>query len=186
MHTKIPINKMHSYILTTLRHLFSKSSVRKYIVGQVIDDQTGLPIAGCTAYLIDADQSRIAEHAKTNKKGEFYFSRKGIHNYKVLIFKKGYEEHPFFEFSKDEPSGNDRLELKIKKFPEKKTIKHYFVMFFDSILVILVPLLIIFCLITEFIFGFTFGWIKALPFLIVSLGNVFIWVKFYRVSFKYF
>lgn len=185
-HTRIPVGKMHSFLFKTFRYLFSKNSIKKYILGQVMDEQTGLPISGCTVYLIDSDQSRIAEHSKTNKKGEFYFNRKNIANFKLLIFKKGYEEHQFFEFSKNEPGGDDRLSLKIKKFPEKRTIKNLFIMIFDSLLGILVPLLIIFCLITELIFGYTFGWVKTLPFLIVSSGNALIWIKFYRFSFKYF
>jgi len=182
IHTKIPLNQLHSYIFNLFRKR-SKKFVSKNIFGKVLNYENGLPESGVTIYLIDGVKDDIIYQAKTNKLGEFYFRKPELENYKFLIMKEGFEDLPE-EFSKEKVENTNNFAFNIKGKVKKGSFKGLLRESMELLFALLIPGLIIICLVVEFALGYSFGFLKVLPFVIISIINAFLWAKFYRPAFK--
>ncbi len=178
--THVPVDALSWFIVSKTVSVFKKDYLKNHIIGKVVN-QSNEPEKRAMVYLIDGDKNKILNHQISNAFGEFYFKRAGIKNYKLLVVKNGFEPHPFFEFSDEAVSSNEMIKLQIQ---ENKAEKNYFLALVESLidnsLGFIFSLALANSIFFEILLGYSQGWLKVLPFLILSLFNFTIWLMFFR------
>jgi hypothetical protein len=184
VHAKIPLNQLHLYFINLFRKRVSKSFANNIIAGKILNFNSGLPESGVNAYLIDGTKDNILYQTKTNKLGEFFFKKPKIESYKFLIIKEGFKDMPAEEFSKEKIEKTNRLIFNIKEKVNKRSFRGIAKEGLELLFALLIPGLIVVCIVIELALGYSFGWLKVFPFIIISLANFILWAKFYRPSFR--
>lgn len=168
----VPVLLLPLFAIYHFLSIFYKPKHTHFIQGKIIDISLHTPVEGVLLHFAYSN-GKVVAHTRSNSNGDFTVSLKKIASLKVSLSKKGYET-----FSKT-ISGEDlteKLTFAISKSekPDKfglKTIAWYFTSlaesFFESFLVLTI--------IVEIIFAQQFGIAKALPALIVSIGNILLW-----------
>ncbi len=173
----IAIRSFVSYFFYLLNH---KQRNKKYITGAVFDQHES-PIPLANVYLTDADTEQIIQNTKTNSKGEFFF-KKGAGKYLLMVMKKGYQSTPQLPYDEKE-------DVSFKINMEKKDIKSTFMDIFSHLFANLFGMtfetLGLLSLIFEIIFIPSFGIVKTLPFLIISIFNLLLWTLHLRHHQRY-
>lgn len=160
----------------TLFHLFllTKSAKSGYIRG-VVKNEEGKPIPGVYIDIMAHNGSAVIMHTVTDKLGRFQYKNSLEHEYvKLVLSKDGY---PITE--RIEKNGEDSI-LKITltknvahtQRVSKAVLQEIFGSFFEVLLIV--------CLIAEIIFIQSFGLVKTLPFIIISLFNLMLWLFYHR------
>jgi len=170
---RIPV----SYIPSYFYYLIDKKDRNdKYIHG-VIYDENDKPISNANVYLTDKEDEAIISSTKTNKYGQFYFrkkqSKKDETQYLLMAMAKNYKNSPLFEYRERE-----HLKFKINLEHQAQGLdfigksihysEHFIGMSFE--------VLIIGSFIFELLFLNSFGIAKTLPFLLVSVFNLILWI----------
>jgi len=168
----IPISSIHSYFYYLLN---KKVRNEKYIHG-VIYNEDDKPISLVNVYLTDKNSEEIVSNTTTNSNGEFYFTR-GNSEYLIMVMKKGFKTTPLVPYEE-----KDYLKFKITlqkddavtNFKEKfaHTLASAFGVFFEVFMMT--------TLIFEILFLTTFGLAKTLPFLVISVFNLILWILHLR------
>lgn len=165
---RIPVTYIPSYFYYLVdRHDRSE----KYIHG-VIYDEEDRPVPGANVYLMDKKNEEIISHTKTNKEGTFYF-KKGKSEYLLMAMARNYINSPIFEY-------HPRKHLKFKiNLRREETglnllgkINHYL----GHVLGISFEVLLLGSFIFEILFLNSFGVAKTLPFLLISIFNLSLWI----------
>lgn len=169
---RIPISYIPSYFYYLIDR---KDRNDKYIHG-VVYDENDKPIPNANVYLTDKADEKIISSTKTNKYGQFYFRKKQTNKkaqFLLMAMARDYKNSPLFEYRERE-----HLKFKINLEHEKegldlvgKTIhysEHFIGMSFE--------VLIIGSFIFEILFLNSFGVAKTLPFLLVSIFNLVLWI----------
>lgn len=165
---RIPVTYIPSYFYYLVDH---RDRNEKYIHG-VVYDEDEKPVPGANVYLTDKKSEEIISHTKTNKYGEFYF-RKGKSEYLLLSMAKGYVNSPVFEYH-----ARRHLKFKINLRKEETGLNllgkmnHYF----GHVLGISFEVLLLGSFIFEILFLNSFGVAKTLPFLLISIFNLSLWI----------
>lgn len=172
---RIPVTYIPSYFYYLVdRH----DRNEKYIHGVVYDEEQK-PVAGANVYLTDKKSEEIISHTKTNKYGEFYFrralpaGRQGKSEYLIMAMAKNYVNSPVFEYH-----ARRHLKFKINLRKEETglnllgKINHYF----GHVLGISFEVLLLGSFIFEILFLNSFGVAKTLPFLLISIFNLTLWI----------
>lgn len=168
----IDLKSFVSYFFYLLTH---KQRNKKYING-VVFDQHKNPVVLANVYLTNTENEQIVQSAKTNGKGEFFF-KKGEGKYQLMVMKKGYQPTPQLAYQEKE-------DVSFKITMEKKDIRSTLLDNFKSILSSLFGMsfetLGLLSLIFEILFIPSFGLVKTLPFLSISIFNIFLWTLHLR------
>ena len=168
----IDLKSFVSYFFYLLTH---KQRNKKYING-VVFDQHKNPVVLANVYLTDIDNEQIIQSTKTNGKGEFFF-KKGEGKYQLMVMKKGYQPTPQLPYQEKE-------DVSFKITMEKKDIKSslYDVLThaLSSLLGMSFETLGLLSLVFEILFIPSFGLAKTLPFLSISIFNIFLWTLHLR------
>ena len=168
----IPLSSFVSYFFYLLNH---RERNKKYING-VVFDQFQKPIPMANVYLTDSDSEQIVQSAKTNGKGEFFF-KKGTGKYLLMIMKKGYQPTPQMPYEeKSDVSYRITMEQKNLKTNILDTISHTFF----ALIGISSEAFMLLSLIFEILFIPSFGVVKTLPFICVSVFNLLLWILHQR------
>lgn len=173
--TKISLLSFPWLFVYSVNHLLFFNKDRNTISGQIFDEKTQRPIKNALIIIIDANSNKIIDKVYTNIFGYFYSPCNHCLNFKFAVHKKGYEVHEFFEYSSESLTmGKIILEIK----PEE----HYHSIFknisdgiINSIDYFFEVFLII-SLLLELLFWLTLGWKRALPFLLLTLFNLTLWI----------
>jgi len=181
--THIPIKSLHWYFTARIITLFSKDYINKYIRGTVVDQDSGLPIGKALVCLIDAEKNKILHKVNTDRFGEFYFKKMSVKKYKILINKKGFEEAPMFEYSKDALDQPQQLRLALKPYTSDFTsFKKWLEWALEKSTTFLFSVILSVSIFSEVIMGFSFGWLETAPFLVLSVINLIFWGIFFGNS----
>ncbi|HSW96555.1 MAG TPA: fibronectin type III domain-containing protein [Candidatus Saccharimonadales bacterium] len=151
-----------------LKRLLFKQSNKVFM--KVIDEVAMFPLSNGAVTIIDADKNQIIYAMQTNPAGEFSFIPTAATTYKIAIEKNGYEQHAFFEFSKESIT-SEMLFLPIKKEEQAISIGMYVSYWITDLLSLSLEIILITTFLLEIIFGMYLGWISIFPFLIISLLN---------------
>ena len=169
--THISVIYFPYFIYFKLTILFRKNKAR-IVFGKVIDEKTDSPISRAKVYLATPDGKHVLVSLQTNKLGEFYYNNpKGL-DYKITVVKEGYSLQEPWNF----------VNTKITQIPallkmEEKDKLHYslltiVVFYAEDLLGLLMESLILFGLLVQIYFIFTFGFIKVAPFIIITILNI--------------
>lgn len=180
LRTHIPLMRLPRYLLFHLKKLVPATSILMHIHGTVIDADLHQLITQADVYIINADKKVVVGKTFTNKAGEFFSSSLPNGHYTVQVMKKGYEPSGFFEYPL--PDGvpqqctislhkSETLEQSIRE-NVSWAIENVFGFFFEFLLIA--------SLIFEILFGYTLGWQKIAPFLLVSLANLLLGLIYLR------
>lgn len=163
----IPLSSFVSYFFYLINH---RERNRKYING-VVFDTNGKVLPMANVYLTDTQSEQIVGNAKTNNKGEFFF-KKGLSQYSLMVMKKGYKSTPQLPY---EEKNDVALKITIEEDNLENRIKDKIINFFCSSIGISFETLLLLSLFFELLFIPNFG-IKTLPFILVSIFNLFLWI----------
>ncbi len=170
---RIPI----SYIPSYFYYLVDKKDRNDNYIHGVIYDENDKPIPNANVYLTDKEDEAIISSTKTNKYGQFYFrkkqGKKDKTQYLLMAMAKNYKNSPLFEYRERE-----HLKFKINLEHQSEGLdfigksihysEHFIGMSFE--------VLIIGSFIFELLFLNSFGIAKTLPFLLVSIFNLVLWI----------
>ena len=181
MRTNIPLESLHWHIFSQIIRIFQKDYFAKYIKGVVVDENNKTPVKKALVYIVDNDGNKILAKAQTTRFGEFKFKKFKAEKYKFLVVKKGFEEHPFFEFTKESLENPEKITLAIEKdASDISTFKRISLWAFDNFLIFVFSLCIANSIVFELIMGVSFGWLRAAPFIILSFINMAVWIAFFK------
>lgn len=177
--THIKIRTLPIYIVNHVKELLGHERSKRYIFGEIMDESTGKPVTQAQIHLIDALSNSILSNASTNKLGEFFLPIKDAKGYKITITKKGYQPSTFLNYSK-EALLISNLQFVILKTGE--TIPVTPITLFreavENVTGFLFELFLVLSLIFEMLFLKTAGSFKTLPFIIVSILTILLWLSY--------
>jgi hypothetical protein len=163
------------FLLYEIKRLFKKDKSNEYVSGKIFDQEDKSPIGQVSLFILNERIHQIAGEIKTNSKGEFIF-KKPKYSFSLMAVKKGYELLEDIYFS-DEDIGHIKIGL-IKKEDIEGSIFKNLKYLSSNLTGLSFEVLIFLSFVFEILFIFTFGIFKALPLLIISLINLFIWIRF--------
>lgn len=168
----IDLKSFVSYFFYLLTH---KQRNKKYING-VVFDQHKNPVTLANVYLTDIENEQIVQNTKTNGKGEFFF-KKGEGKYQLMVMKKGYQPTPQLPYQEKEDVS---FKITMEKRDIKSTLSEAFFGIFSSLFGMSFETLGLLSLAFEILFIPSFGLAKTLPFLSISIFNIFLWTLHLR------
>lgn len=172
LRTDIEIRDLIPYFLF---HLFvtAKRHRGSYIYG-VITDMQKKPLSLAWIEVVDLKSNIVLAHAITNKAGRFVLRNTFKQHYvKLVIGKEGFQE-----YETTIPTDNGEVvQIQLDTTTQghsavKQSIFHVFGELFEFVLLL--------CLIAELFFIASFGIAKTMPFFLLSLFNLLLWLFFQR------
>jgi len=174
--THIPLRRMFSYFVYHLRKLCRQKMSSFYFEGTVLDGETKRPISRVNIYLIDGETHQTIKQTTTNINGHFFFAL-GIHkNYEVLAVKNGYEITPFIEALEETYSKKPIIILLKESEAKTNSFSVTLIKSTEAFIGYLFEFLLLFSFIFEILSIPYFGLGRTLPFLLISVFNLFLWV----------
>lgn len=158
-------------------HMLASLHKPKYLYG-IVTDVAQKPITKALVELIDTDTNNILTHTITNKSGRFQvkntYSKK---SYKILVQKDGFSPIGFTLNDTDLLSNGLNITLKVGDSKSQqifgiKLIEHVGGSLFESALLI--------SIILEIVFLSLFGFMKTLPFFVLSLCSIMLWIFYLK------
>lgn len=169
----IPIVLLPYFVLYELEKLFIKRTHNFIFHGRILTTGAGEAVDGARIY-ISSRKGKIITQAKTNMYGEFFAKIYEPKNIRITISKKGFEN---YSTTVSKQQLEKRMTLTISQIGKPKafsinTIKWYI----EYILSSLLETVLFIAFIIQILFVLEFGWLTALPFLLISLINFILWV----------
>jgi len=168
---KIPFHSLIAYF----SHHFKLAKIedKKTLNGKIVGEKT-IPLENAEVLLIDSASLKVVNRVQTDLKGQFSFPILDA-EYSLLITKNGHKPVSYSpgEIKKLQKTG---LVLSLRKHDLPITFREDLKISFEKLIGLLFESLLVFSVILEFAFGYTLGWAKAAPFIIVSCINVFFWI----------
>ncbi len=146
----------------------------KYLFGKVTD-ANGAPLSLVRVEVEDAQTKTILRHTTTNKTGKFYFMNKFPSSVNLIFIKEGFQ--PESRVLPQNGFPENGLQIMLDRGTPHHTsaivvlgrgFKDLLGMLFETALVLSIILEILFCIF--------YGWEKTLPFLILSILNILLWL----------
>lgn len=150
------------------RHIFPN---KQKVFGRVMDDVHDFPLHHAEVVIINADTNTIIAERKTNAAGEFSFTPDKGNQYNIFVEKYGYEQHPFFPFTKESLKPGTIL-LPIHKEEQAVSIGMYVKYWFAELLSLSLEVILVTTFLLEVLFAFYLGSSIILPFLLLSVLNI--------------
>lgn len=174
--THISLGSMFSYLIYHIRKLSGQNISAAYLEGNVLEEKTKIPIGKAQVYLIDKNTHQTVRQTATNINGHFFFKLNDSKDYEILAIKRNYEITPFNETS-TETHGNKPVNILLKKSESRGSLPRVIVTKFIEAPI---GFLFEYLLVSSFMFELTsipyFGFQRTLPFLIISMLNLLLWV----------
>ena len=168
----IDLKSFVSYFFYLLNH---KQRNKKYING-VVYDQHKNPVVLANIYLTNTENEQIVQSTKTNGKGEFFF-KKGEGKYQLMVMKKGYQPTPQLPYQEKEDVS---FKITMEKKDIRSTLSEGLFSIFSYLFGMSFETLGLLSLIFEILFIPSFGLLKTLPFLTISIFNLALWTLHLR------
>jgi hypothetical protein len=175
VHSHTSLRHYPRHLLVQLKNLFSHGN-QLYKVRGVIRDPEYNPLANVQLFLIDQESQRVVSVATTNKKGGFFSVLRQDKNYTLSAIKKGFEPAKIDDLKSWSNQATQEIIL------QHRTVSEQFMArikgFLYSGLGVLFELFLVLSLLLQIAFVSNFGLLKALPLLIISIFNIYIWVRY--------
>jgi hypothetical protein len=169
--THITVFYLPYFLFFRLNLIFRRDKAR-IIFGKVIDEKTEAPISRAKVYLSTLSGNHVLAALVTNKLGEFYYKNtKGL-DYKITVIKEGYASPEPWEF----------INNKVKQIPtilkmEEQGKPHHSILevislYVEDFMGICMEALVLFGLLIQIYFIFTFGFLKVAPSICLTIINL--------------
>lgn len=169
--THIGVFYLPYFLIFKLKILFKKNTGR-IIFGKVMENEAKIPISRAVVNLITADGTKILATLKTNKLGEFYYNNPQGQDFKIKIEKQGFETLPVYDFKNSEVKEIPIVfKLKTKEIIKRSLLKIIFI-YAEDFLGMAMESIILFLLLTQIYFIYTFGFLRVAPFLTLTILNL--------------
>ena len=160
--THVPVLYIPYFLIFKLKMLINRRH-HAFVFGKIVDENF-ITVSKANVYLIN-EKNKIYAKLKTNKLGEFYFENKTKHKYEISIMKEGFTPSKFRgSYSTKEMMFQIKRE---ESFIHKAT--HIFFVYFEEIFGTLMEFLVMLNFVFDIFFIYTFGFLRILPFLILSI-----------------
>lgn len=171
----VPVHSLLDFIFHHHKMLLNDTTQHVRMTGKIFDENTSQILSDADIYLIDGGKNKIVNHTRTDVNGIFSFIKLNSGSYKIEVMKDGYTPVVFTESDwRQEEQGS--YIFHIKKHNIDSRLFEKVLEFARKFLSLLFETLLIISLLFELSFGFVLGWLKVLPFLIVSLINLYVWI----------
>jgi len=144
----------------------------RIVFGKVVDSDTNLPLSRVNVSLMDGTGQRMVANLKTNKLGEFYYPNKQGEKYKINVIKEGFVSPPPYDFINDKIT---EMPIIINLEEEKRVTPSLFkilLIYAEDLLGMCMEALILLGLLVQTYFIFTFGLLRILPFILLTILNI--------------
>ena len=168
--THVPLFYLPFFLIFKLAILFRRHKA-KVVYGKVIEEKTNLPVSRATIFLKTPDGKTQIAKLKTNKLGEFYFRNRNEKDYQITVSKPGFVLESPHEYKNSLTQIPAVLVLQKKGEPVHSLFEIVFV-YTEDLFGLLMETLILVGLIVQIYFIFTFGLLRILPFIILTLFNI--------------
>jgi hypothetical protein len=171
----VPLGSLLEYLRHHEQISVIKNALGERIKGRVFDENTGSILATADVYLIDSAKQKIVGHTMTDANGDFSLLKIKSNEYEFRVMKEGYEPVTFHEsILKSVELGGYLLSIKKARFGT--TVFDKSMTYLTKLLAMSFEVLVAYSFLFEIAFGYFLGWGKVLPFLILSLLNLCIWI----------
>jgi hypothetical protein len=151
-----------------------------YLEGIVLNDKTKIPISKAQVYLVDNKTHQTIKQTSSNINGHFFFRLNKHEDYEILIVKKGYEITPFIEAAAETYTKAPIIVLLKESESRIGLFKNTLNKLIEMPIGFLFEYLLILSLASEIASVPYFGFVRTLPFLIISGFNLLLWVLHLR------
>ncbi len=159
------------FLILKLMIIFRKNAGR-IIFGKVLEEDTKIPISRANIYLLSPDEKQTLAVLKTNKLGEFYYNNLQGQDFKIKIEKEGFEANLSYDFKNSEVKEIPIVfKLKNKGVLTRSLFEVIFI-YTEDLLGMAMESLVLFVLLTLIYFIYTFGFLRVMPFLILTMLNL--------------
>lgn len=157
------------FLLFKILILFNKHQGR-LVFGKIVDEDTNYPISKADIKIQSTD-GQFA-NLKTNKLGEFYFQNSKGLDFQIAVSKNGFEAIPPYNFINSKVKSIPFI-LKLKHIgePEHSLFEVIFI-YIESILGLTAEWFVMFGLMVQVFFIFTFGFLRVAPFILITILNL--------------
>ncbi len=166
----IPVPLLPYYLLFCFKSLLNKKRNEFLVHGILTDQIVGEIVIGAT--IIASHAGKVLGQSKTNPQGEFLLHLHDATDVRLSVSLKGFKTSTIIIKKADLQK---RLTIQIQpiKKPDHfgKSILWYANFLYDSFF----EALLVTSLLSELLFVLEFGWLKVLPFIVISLLNVILW-----------
>ena len=160
------------YFLIFKLTIFFKRDKSKLIFGHVVNSDTNLPVSRANVYLTTPDGDKVIASLKTNKLGEFYYNNPHQENYKIKIVKEGFISLPAYNY-KAENKLKLPVILPIKRHEKPSyPLIEVILIYCEDILGLFMEAFVLLGLLLQVYFIFTFGFLRVLPFMLITVFNI--------------
>ncbi len=172
---RIPLHSFFSHFYHHIRLSSLNQKEVQTLSGKIIDGRKKTPLGLADVFLINRLNEKILTHTKTPTDGFFSLSLQPGLAFKIMIVKDGYKPAVFTQ-SEIEKIGINKLVLTIQKTRITKAFREEIMLYFEKVFGLWFEALLIFSAVLELALGYSLGWTKALPFIIISFVNVTLWI----------
>lgn len=171
----IPVLALPAYVFSHI-HLHKQHLSLKKVTGTVTDaDTDGYPVAHAIVYLLDAKRDRILLHTQTDALGNFTLFLVPATTYALRIKK--------YRYTAALAPVNPGESVSITLYRDQAFTNHPFViigLFFRNLIGLCFEMLLLSSLILEIVFSITFGFTKSLPYLMLTIATLSLWLLFIK------
>lgn len=172
----VPLLKLPYFSLYFLERIIRRPQHTLPIHGKVTSN--GIVIGGASVYLT-LPNGKVIAHTTTNSDGEF-FAKIGASAIKITFTKKGFKSITQ-SISKDKL--DQKIEMEVVQIEKPSSFGFDAIFWYTSYITgSLFEAILILTLFVELLFTFEFGIWKVLPFIAVSLLNIFLWAANARAT----
>lgn len=175
---KIPILSILSYFFYLLHQLSGrKIGSKNYVSGKILD-QGEKPISSAQVYIMGSDEGSILKVCRTDKNGVFYFRLNGD-KYELFAMKSGFKPSRIVKY---DPSKKQFLIELEQVDTGKAKVFYYLRELLEESIGLSFEFILIISVIFEVLLIETFGLLRTLPYLMLSVFNLSVWIMHLRHS----
>ncbi len=170
---RVPIWSIPYFLIHKSKLKNAQDQLISSIKGRVVDKNKNGPIQGADVYLLDKNNN-VLNHTRTGSDGKFSIDTHKEHKYSVQIVNEGYGEislqsSQFTSSSVKEIDLGSRKHQNLYYFRNLDSIaREFFSVLFEALLLISFGF--------EISLGYSLGWLRVLPFILISTLNLGIWL----------
>lgn len=174
----ITFKNLPLFILFSIDVLLKRHK-QKYIFGQITDAQNN-PLTRVRIEIEDAQTRNILLHGESHKTGRFYFKNSFGDSVKLIFTKEGYEPI-IININNQTPIPATGLHIKLTTgTPHHGSILSHFLAGFEEGWGMLFETFLVMSIILEVLFFLWYGFEKTIPFFVLSLINIILWLFYLR------
>jgi hypothetical protein len=169
--THIGVLYLPYFLIFKIMINFKKNSGR-IIFGKVIEEDTKIPISRAIVTIKTIDGQKTIATLITNKLGEFYYHNPAGQDYKIEVQKDGFEKIDPYLYKNSEVKEIPAV-IKLKNTGIiKRPLLEVIIVYIEDFLGMTMEALILFGLLTQIYFIYTFGFFRIAPFIILTIFNI--------------